>query len=105
MSNSALSDAPQAWLEAHPGWVAAPDEDEEMEMEPEPEEPPPPKPGPPRDINDLTEEERAMTVIAKAKTEDDIDEYKKMGEANYYRYCHRTRVLVTVLASQIHKVG
>ena len=56
------------------------EEEEEMEVDQGPES------GQRRkDLSQLTEEERTQTVIAKAKTEDDIDEYKKMGEANYYR--------------------
>ena len=62
-----------------------------MEVEPEPE-PEPEKPK--KSLSELSEEERTQTVIAKAKTED--DEYKKMGEANYYRSAGRPGVLVRV---------
>ncbi|XP_043229221.1 ATP-dependent helicase brm-like [Amphibalanus amphitrite] len=83
----------QAWLEAHPGWVAAPDEDEEMEVDQESERPPRSA----KELAELSEEERTQTVIAKAKTED--DEYKKMGEANYYSIAHAIHETVTEQAS------
>lgn len=98
----------QAWLDAHPGWEAAPREDEDDEddddddvSEDEPEEPAKPAPAPVSKVVEADPEtmpdEKAKEVIQKAKVED--DEYKQSGEQTYYGIAHTIREEVTEQAS------
>lgn len=92
----------QAWLEAHPGWMAVkPDDEEDEEGEEEEQQQLDRRPQKSQDDDGAVDEaDQAKIIIKKARTDD--DEYKTQeqgGEANYYSIAHTIHETVTEQAS------
>ncbi|XP_037087593.1 ATP-dependent helicase brm-like [Pollicipes pollicipes] len=87
----------QAWLDAHPGWVVAPDEYEDDPEEEQQEQKQGQEHGQGQTVEPEAEGDPAATA---SKTRADDDEYKKAeGEANYYSIAHAIHETVTEQAS------